>query len=732
MPSGGSSTGQSNSPGTCRVVASARQDAPVGAVRPNAWRQAPGNRRASGGRGRAWLRRSSGSPSVSRPASPPAGDDGTPRAARHLEALRRHCRARLGVPRRRGRRGGGARRPQRGRQDHAVQLRARVAATRQRHDQPGRCADRHAADVPPQPPGDRPHLPAPGALHRHDAPRARAGRAPGPRWWAPDLARAARRGTAEITGAQGGRPAAVDHRALRCGRRARGGVGPRLRPSGRAGPRPGLPAPPAPARRALLRARRGGDGRPRRGDRPGPGRAGHGGAARRARPRDGGGSREPPGRLELRPQDRRRPAARGDGRSRGSPGVPGSGLPGAGTLSMASDPARSPAASGRPLLEVCRVDAAYGPYRALFEVSFEVAEGTAVALVGPNGAGKSTVARVVSGLVRPTAGSVRFAGRDVTRWPAWRIARLGLAHAPEGRSVFATLSVEENLVLTFHQAVGRRGQAEALSRAFGAFPRLAERRHQAAGTLSGGEQRMLTLARVFAVPQRLLVVDELSLGLDPVVLDEVFAALRSLRDTGTALLVIEQHVARALELAQWAVVLARGRVVHQGPAAEAGEVVAALLPAARAAPAAPGRAGDGRAGRGGDAGGRARTWWAPSLTERGRPRVSSAAGCPTCSRSCTGARRGRTPCSWPRATSRRRTRRSRRSSLRARCRSWPRCRRRPWRTATAPTRSGTPGGRGGSPGGRLPRPPRRQAARRAPRPWPGEGSGRLRPRRAWP
>ncbi|HLG67750.1 MAG TPA: ABC transporter ATP-binding protein [Acidimicrobiales bacterium] len=268
---------------------------------------------------------------------------------------------------------------------------------------------------------------------------------------------------------------------------------------------------------------------------------------------------------------------------------------------MASDPARSPAASGRPLLEVCRVDAAYGPYRALFEVSFEVAEGTAVALVGPNGAGKSTVARVVSGLVRPTAGSVRFAGRDVTRWPAWRIARLGLAHAPEGRSVFATLSVEENLVLTFRQAVGRRGQAEALSRAFGAFPRLAERRHQAAGTLSGGEQRMLTLARVFAVPQRLLVVDELSLGLDPVVLDEVFAALRSLRDTGTALLVIEQHVARALELAQWAVVLARGRVVHQGPAAEAGEVVAALLPAARAAPAAPGRAGDGRAGRGGDA-----------------------------------------------------------------------------------------------------------------------------------
>ena len=266
----------------------------------------------------------------------------------------------------------------------------------------------------------------------------------------------------------------------------------------------------------------------------------------------------------------------------------------------AGPPASSPGTDGRPLLELRDVDAAYGPYRALFGVSFAVPEATGVALVGPNGAGKSTVARVVSGLVRPTAGVVRFAGRDVTRWPAWRIARLGLAHAPEGRSVFASLTVEENLLLTFGQAVGRRGQGEALERAFGAFPRLAQRRHQLAGTLSGGEQRMLTLAKVLAVPQRLLVVDELSLGLDPVVLDDVFAALGAILRSGTSLLVVEQHLPRALELASRVVVLARGRVVHDGPVAEAGDALAGLLPVGpRPGDAGPGRrTGDGGSGSG--------------------------------------------------------------------------------------------------------------------------------------
>ena len=220
------------------------------------------------------------------------------------------------------------------------------------------------------------------------------------------------------------------------------------------------------------------------------------------------------------------------------------------------------------VLEVTDLTASYGPFRALFGVSFDVPEGGAVALLGPNGAGKSTVARVVTGLVRPTGGHVRIAGTDVTGWPAWRIARLGVAHAPEGRSVLATLTVEQNLVLGFRRSLGRRGVPEALERAYDEFPRLRERRMQSAGTLSGGEQRMLSLARVLADPPRLLVVDELSLGLAPRLVDEVYVTLRRVRETGTALLIVEQHVTRALAIADTAVLLGKGSVVQSGPAAD--------------------------------------------------------------------------------------------------------------------------------------------------------------------
>ena len=166
-------------------------------------------------------------------------------------------------------------------------------------------------------------------------------------------------------------------------------------------------------------------------------------------------------------------------------------------------------------LELRDVSAAYGRFRALFGVSFSVLAGSVTALVGPNGAGKSTIARVVTGLVPPTRGRILFAGEDVTGLATWRLVRRGIAHAPEGRSVFATLDVEDNLRLTFVRALGRKGASEALARAYERFPRLADRRRQLAGTLSGGEQRMLALARVLAVPPRLLVVDELSLGLAP-------------------------------------------------------------------------------------------------------------------------------------------------------------------------------------------------------------------------
>jgi branched-chain amino acid transport system ATP-binding protein len=247
----------------------------------------------------------------------------------------------------------------------------------------------------------------------------------------------------------------------------------------------------------------------------------------------------------------------------------------------------------RPVLELDDVSAAYGPYRALFGVSFSVAEGGAVALLGPNGAGKSTVARVVSGLVTATSGRVRVDGRDVTGEPAWAVARHGLSHVPEGRGVFDSLSVEENLVLAFRRRVGRRKLAAAIERAYARFPLLGDRRHDRAATLSGGQQRLLSLAEVLVVPPKVLVADELSLGLAPAVVDDVYAGLAEVRREGTALLVVEQHVDRALALASSAVVLERGAVVYAGPPSGARDVVAQVVARRRQAEAHGGRAGQG-------------------------------------------------------------------------------------------------------------------------------------------
>jgi branched-chain amino acid transport system ATP-binding protein len=210
------------------------------------------------------------------------------------------------------------------------------------------------------------------------------------------------------------------------------------------------------------------------------------------------------------------------------------------------------------------VTASYGPYRALFDVSFSIPAGTALALVGANGAGKSTVARVVSGLVPSTSGSVLFDDDEITNRPAFEIARTGLNHLTEGRSVFSSLTVEENLVLPFRRALGRHGVAGALDQAYDAFPALRTRRSQSAGTLSGGEQRMLALARVLVLRQKLLVVDELSFGLAPVIVDEVYQALARVLSGGTSLLLIEQHVDRALDVADAVVVLNKGSVVYDG------------------------------------------------------------------------------------------------------------------------------------------------------------------------
>ena len=229
------------------------------------------------------------------------------------------------------------------------------------------------------------------------------------------------------------------------------------------------------------------------------------------------------------------------------------------------------------VLVVENVCAGYGPYRALFDVSFTVPEGGIVALVGSNGAGKSTVARTITGLVTAASGRVQFCGHDVTKLAAYKIARLGMAHVVEGRVVFATLTVEENLTLAFRQRAGRKLLAENLARAYSAFPLLGERRRQFAGTLSGGQQRLLSLAKVLVVPPKVLVADELSLGLAPVVIDTVYEGLIEINRNGTALIVVEQQVSRVLSLASSAVVLDRGSVAYSGDPAGAGKAVDALM-----------------------------------------------------------------------------------------------------------------------------------------------------------
>lgn len=229
------------------------------------------------------------------------------------------------------------------------------------------------------------------------------------------------------------------------------------------------------------------------------------------------------------------------------------------------------------VLDLSNVSAGYGPFRALFDVSLRVEPGEAVALLGANGVGKTTVARVATGLIAPTAGSVRVGDADLTGAAPHRFARAGVAHAPEGRSVFATLTVEENLRLSFRRSKGRSGVAAALEQAFGQFPALGRRRTQVAGTLSGGEQRMLSMARVLVEAPKLLVADELSLGLAPIIVDEIYRELARLRTEGTALLIVEQHIAHALALCDRVVLLEHGTVAWEGTSAEAQERVTAYV-----------------------------------------------------------------------------------------------------------------------------------------------------------
>jgi branched-chain amino acid transport system ATP-binding protein len=244
-----------------------------------------------------------------------------------------------------------------------------------------------------------------------------------------------------------------------------------------------------------------------------------------------------------------------------------------------------------PLLTVEDLDVRYGSSRALFGVSLTVPAGSVLAVLGANGAGKSTLARSVSGLVPPTAGRVQFDGQDITGAPAYRIRKLGLTYIPEGRGIFPGLSVVDNL----RMAVGREKRHEraaAIDRAIDRFPVLGQRRGQRAGSLSGGEQQMLALARALAVSPKLVIADEMSLGLAPIVTESVFQGLDEARRSGITIILTEQFVHRALAMADNCVILMRGRIGWYGPASEAGqEVIDRYL--GDAEPATPASAGPG-------------------------------------------------------------------------------------------------------------------------------------------
>jgi branched-chain amino acid transport system ATP-binding protein len=215
------------------------------------------------------------------------------------------------------------------------------------------------------------------------------------------------------------------------------------------------------------------------------------------------------------------------------------------------------------VLELTNVQAGYGGVTVLRDLSLWVPRGSVVALLGPNGAGKTTTLRLASGLLRPTGGTMALDGNPYPRSPD-AVARAGICHVPEGRGVFPSLTVKENLLV---QARGR-GIADAVEKATAAFPRLGQRLSQVAGTMSGGEQQMLALAKAYVSRPTYVLLDEVSMGLAPKVVDEIFAFLRDLAARGTALLLVEQYVTRALEVADYVFLLNHGRVVFSGEPGE--------------------------------------------------------------------------------------------------------------------------------------------------------------------
>ncbi len=218
------------------------------------------------------------------------------------------------------------------------------------------------------------------------------------------------------------------------------------------------------------------------------------------------------------------------------------------------------------MLEIRDLEVYYGMIQAIKGISFEVNEGEVIALIGANGAGKTTTLHTVSGLIAPKRGTVTFEGNDITKTPAHKIVSMGMAHVPEGRRVFASLSVLQNLKLGAYIKNNKDEIEESIQMIYHRFPRLEERKNQPAGTLSGGEQQMLAMGRALMSKPRIILMDEPSMGLSPIFVNEIFDIIKSVSASGTTVLLVEQNAKKALSIADRGYVLETGRIVLEGEA----------------------------------------------------------------------------------------------------------------------------------------------------------------------
>ena len=220
------------------------------------------------------------------------------------------------------------------------------------------------------------------------------------------------------------------------------------------------------------------------------------------------------------------------------------------------------------MLEVKNLKVHYGVIQAIKGISFEVNEGEVIALIGANGAGKTTTLQTITGMLKPSEGEILFEGQDIVKVPGHKIVSMGMAHVPEGRRVFAELSVYENLKLGAYTRKDKNEIAESLAKVYKSFPRLEERKNQLAGTLSGGEQQMLAMGRALMSKPKIILMDEPSMGLSPIFVEEIFHIIREISASGTTVLLVEQNAKKALAIANRAYVLETGNIVLSGDAEE--------------------------------------------------------------------------------------------------------------------------------------------------------------------